>query len=283
MKTLRTTLLSNKQGVSHAISAVIITTTIIALVLAASMYAYQVLEQHRATAEFECAKESILAFNDALENVAWKPQATRSVRFTVEYGELRLIPNANSLEVVANVAGTNYTLYSETASILSYYILDKYITYGSGYESYILGNQNAILIGSAGSYGRAVVKQNSGWVYVTLDYRVRAMLSSIINVTGNNVNYVDFWIIKPWIDASIPYAYIHDFDLKARCLRVRTANPSGVIEVVGDNVDAVFYVKVGTWNPKPPPSISLKPNFPEGDGKTRVVFNVIVAEVQVYV
>jgi len=267
MKTLRITLFSDKQGVSHAVSAVIVTTTIIALVLAASTYAYQVLEQHRATAEFECAKESILAFNDALENVAWKPQAARSTRFTIEYGDLQLKPNATSLIVNATVDGVTETLYNNSTGVVQYYIKNKYVNFGEGYESYILGNASTLVVGNTESYGRALIKQSSGWVSITLNYRVRAMRTSVIQVNGQT-NYVDIWIIKVIVGQSS--SYVHDFDLRVRCLDVKTTT-YGPYPATGS---CTISVQLGASTPTQN-TIDLVPGT--------VVLNVIVAQVQVTV
>jgi hypothetical protein len=247
----------------------IITATTITLVIVASIYAYQVLERQRGIAEFDVAKESILAFNDALENVAWKPQAARSARFTIEYGFLELIPNFGPLKVNATVGATTYQVYSNTTGAVRYDIETKYITFGSGYQSYLIGNESAIIAESTGNYGIAVVDQPTGWVNITLFYRVRAMRTSVVEVGGENINYVDIWIIKPIIDTW--YSYIHDFDLKARCLKVQ-ATPYGPYNVAQNGTSTIT-----AWVGDLTNSVSV----PLTAGK--VVFNVIVAEVQVSV
>jgi hypothetical protein len=188
--------LRNNSAVSYTISAIIITVTTISLVLVASIYAYQVLEQQRGAAEFDITKESILAFDDALENVAWKPGAIRSSRFTIEYGYLQLIPNGNAIEINATVGSNTMTLYNDTTGFMRYYLSSKYITFGEEHQKYILGSNDPLVVGSTGTYGRAVIKQQGGFVSITLDYRVRAMRTSQIQVNNVTVNYVDIWVIK---------------------------------------------------------------------------------------
>jgi len=271
MKKLKISSLLDKHGVSHTISAVIITATTIILVLVASIYAYQVLDQQRAMAEFEMAKKSILAFNDALENVAWKPEASRSVRFTIEYGELQLLPDCATLGVNATVGDDSVPLNSIKTGYVRYCIKNKYVNLGEGYQSYILGNDRSIVVNNADSYGKALIEQTSGLVNITLNYRVRAMRTSVIQVGGQTVNYVDIWIIK----VVIGYwsSYVHDFDLKTRCLNVTTTT-------------------YGQYGPYPPGSncaISVQLNGGPPSEATisldsgEVVFNVIIAEMQVWV
>lgn len=247
----------------------IMTATTITLVLVASVYAYQILERQRGAAEFDVAKESILAYNDALENVAWKTQAARSARFTIEYGFLELMPNFGSLSINATVDGSPYALYSNTTGGIRYNIENQYISFGSGYKSYLIGNESALITESTGSYGIVVIEQPTGWVTITLFYRVRAIRTSVVEVDGENVNYVDIWVIR--LGISKWYSYVHDFDLKARCLQVQ-ATPYGPYTVAQDGTSTIT-ARVG--------DLTSSASVPLTAGE--VVFNVIVAEVRVSV
>jgi hypothetical protein len=269
LRGLKIPLLRNSKAVSYTISALIITATTISLVLVASIYAYQILERQRGIAEFDVAKESLLAYNDALENVAWKPQAARSARFTIEYGFLELIPNFGSLSINATIDSSPMTLYSNTTGAIRYNIKNQYVTFGSGYKSYLIGNESVLITESTGSYGIAVVEQQTSWVTITLFYRVRAMRTSVIEVGGENINYVDVWVIK--LEIGEWYSYVHDFDLTARCLQVQTT-PYGPYNVA-QNGTSTITARVG--------ALTSSASVPLTAGK--VVFNVIVAEVQVSV
>jgi len=271
-------LFRNNRALSYTVSAMLITGTTILLVLIASIYAYQILEQQRGLAEFEVAKKSILSFSDALENVAWKLQSTRSTRFTIEYGYLELTPEVYAIGINATVGATTWQLsntsFPGSNGKIMYYISDKYITFGDGYSSYILGNNSNILVGSAENYGRAVIKQQASWVSIQLDYRVRAMRTSVVNVAGKEVNYVDIWVIKLKMLVTQPWSYIHDFDLKAKCASIKTAT-YGPYPVNG-SPNAVMSVRIGSTTDSG--SVPLNTT-----SQSQVVFNVVVAEVQVYV
>lgn len=235
------------------------------------------LEQQRGAAEFEVAKKSILSFNDALESVAWKLQAARSTRFTIDYGYLELTRNASEIRINAAV-GANSFNWSGWSGRVVYYISDKYISFGAPYSSPILGNSSNILVGSADSYGRAFINQPASLVSITLDYRVRAMRTAVINVTIGGVqtpvNYVDIWVIKLKMLVTQPWSYIHDFDLKAKCTSIKTAT-YGPYAVSG-NPNAAISVRIGsTTNSSSVPLVTTS--------QSQVVFNVVVAEVQVYV
>jgi len=268
--------LKGNKAASYTISAMIMTAVTVALVLAAFVYAYQVLDRQRGQSEWEVAKKSILAFDDALETVAWKSAgATRSTRFTAQYGYLQLIPNANSITIDATVNGQFRSLsnstYPGTTGFIKYWLSTQYVTFDSNYEEWILGDSSSVITGSGSSYGRAVIRQQPGMVSITLDYRVRAMRTSVINIGGVDTNYVDIWVIKLPMLTSTPWSYVHDFDLQARALNVRTASYpfTGVT-----NQTSVVRVQIAS-EPASQVSISLTPGS--------VVFNVILAEVQVSV
>jgi len=236
------------------------------------------LEQQRGAAEFEIAKKSILSFNDALESVAWKLQASRSTRFTIEYGFLQLTPNLYVIGINATAGGSTYQLSNTTFpgsnGKIMYSISDKYISFGDGYSSYILGNSSNILVGSTDSYGRAITQQQASWVYITLDYRVRAMRTSVVNVNGRDVNYVDIWVIKLKMLVTQPWSYINDFDLAAKCINKRTATYGPY--AVNGNPNAIISVRLGsTTNSGLVPLVTTS--------QSQVVFNVVVSEVQVVV
>jgi len=269
-------LFRNNRALSYTVSAMLITGTTITLVLIASIYAYQTLEQQRGVAEFEVAQKSILSFNDALESVAWKLQAARSTRFTVEYGFLELAPNIYATGINATVGGSTWQLSNDTFpgpnGKITYYIRNKYVSFSNGYSSYILGNSSNILVGSTGSYGRAVINQQTSWVSITLDYRVRAMRTSVVQVSGRDINYVDIWVIKLKMYVTQPWSYIHDFDLKAKCTSIQTVT-YGPYDVSG-NPNARISVRIGSATDSGLVPLFTTPN-------SQVVFNVVVAEVQV--
>lgn len=267
--------LGHNRAVAYSVSAVIMTATTVALVLVAFFYAYQILDQQRGMSEFEIAKKSILAFDDALENVAWKPGAIRSTRFTAQYGHLQLLPNNKSISISAIVDGQPPKTLSTgiSTAVIKYWLSTNYVTLGSDFfPSYILGNNSSVISGSTDPYGRCVLEQQTGWVTMTLDYRVRAMRTAVLKVNGIDTNYVDIWVIKVSTVVTKAWSYVHDFDLIAKTMSVRTASYP-VYNVVNQN--AAISVQIGTGSPQQS-SIALQV-------PGTVVFNVVVADVQVSV
>ncbi|HKZ93525.1 MAG TPA: hypothetical protein VJ249_02940 [Candidatus Bathyarchaeia archaeon] len=268
--------LKHNRAASYTLSAMIMTAVTVALVLAAFIYAYQMLDQQRGISEWEVAKKSILAYNDALENVAWKPGATRSARFAAQYGYLQLIPNANSITISATVNGVARSLSNATypgmTGIVKYWLSTDYVSFDPNYESYILGNSSSLISSSSDGYGRAVIRQQPGMVSMTLDYRIRAMRTSVILVNGTQTNYVDIWVIKLSMLVPSAWSYVNEFDLQAKTLSVTTASHrfTGVT-----NQTSVVSVQIGSAPASQVPVTLTVPGT--------VVYNVVVANVQVNV
>ncbi len=257
------------QAASPAISTVIITSVTVILVLVAGSYARQTLERQRGASEFEAAKKSIQTFDDAARDVAWDRGGFRSVPFTFEYGHLEVVPNAFPLQIdvieyPSVQAGMQQTGY------IRYRISTKYITLGAGYESYILGNNETVVSTGTESLGCALVTQESGRINTALKYRVRAMRTSIYNVSEGEeytlVNYVDILIVK--ITSSNRSIYTGEFDLVAQNKGINTTS-YGPFLVNGN--DCTISVSLG--------ASSSSVNLDLVDGK--VVFNFIVANVEV--
>jgi len=277
MKKPKIPFLFNRLGVSYTISAVIITVTTIALVVVASSYAYQILEQQRGRSEFDVAEKSILAFDDAVRDVAWDLKGARSTRFTVKYGQLELMPNdvVHGLSLVVNVTDYSEASYSSYTGYVKYSMSTKYVTFGNGYQSYILGDNKTVVTKGTENFGRALIEQESGWVNLILNYRVRAMKTATVNVTQDSeevrVSYVDIWIIKMKITSFS--TNIGDLDLTARSSNITTISfgdsEGNGYTVVGGECN----IRVQLGNESDTATISL-----DGD---KVVFNFVIAEVQV--
>ncbi len=99
------------------------------------------------------------------------------------------------------------------------------------------------------------------------------MRTSVIEVDGEDINYVDIWVIKLVTSSTEtnPWSYVHDFDLKARCLGVQTISYEWPTQIPNGN--ATISVQIA--------DIANSADISLEAGK--VVFNVIVAEVQVNV
>jgi hypothetical protein len=257
----------NRRGVSPAVSTVIITAASVVLVLVAANFALQVLQSQRAIAEFDTAKKSILAFDDAVRDIAWDQSGSRSIRFTNSYGNLRLIPNDKTFNI--NFAGLNNTsngnLFTFKTASVKYQMPTGYGMPGVA-SSYILGSESAVVSNLTASMGQALVKHESGFNSITLNYRVRVTDEGAITVSGAPVNYVDIFVIRLNCTGSALAA--GDFDLGCRNVGLKT-------------------IQLGAYVVTDVPTISVSEdakidvvNLGLNTGKV-VIFNLIIADVRV--
>ncbi len=213
LETLRKDL-GNCKAVSPAISMVIITAVTVTLVLVAWFYAGQVLAYQQAGAEFENIKSSLIAYDDAVRAVAWNINASRSVEFKMSYGNLQFIPNALSLQVNARIGDQNTFSKTIETGIFRYSTSTTYVTFGNGYQSYLLGDSDQTSFSNE-SCAQALVTQDPRFVNVTLQYRVRVTAEGQpILVQGKLLTYVDILLIRPTAAKSL--VGIGDFQLVAR-------------------------------------------------------------------
>jgi hypothetical protein len=265
--------LSNRSGASYAISAVVITATTIALVLVASTFAYQTLDQQRGTSEFNIAKNSLFSFDDGLRDVAWSLKGSRNTRFAIDYGKLTLFPdNAEyglDLNVNVEIDGFAIPPYKDTTGYVVYSIPQKYLTYRVTEPYYILGDEQLIVTEGTADLGRLLVSQESGWVNSFLSYRIRVMETSTITLSNDTtLSYVNVLIIKMKISDFSDY--VGELDLTAKAADLSTISYEST---VGINKQCIVSAQLGDQLSEI--SIDLNPNC------DKVVVNFLISEMEV--
>ncbi len=275
MKKLKISFKSNRAGASYAISAVIITATTIALVLVASNFAYQILEQQRGMSEFDLVQESLVTFDDAVRDVAWSPRSSRFTRFAMDYGQLILIPNdsEHGLSLNLNIDGYQNANYSTNTGYLKYVIPSKYVKLDKNLSYYAMGDNRSVITDGTESVGNILIEQESGMVSAALTYRVRAMKTATTTTIDGVVSYVNIWIVKMKIASYSSYS--GDLDLVSKAYSIRTdPAPFGATERIYDVIDGKCDISVQLGDMSPyTESVVLPEGF--------VVFNFIISEVEI--
>ena len=259
----------DKKAASPAVSAVIITAATVVLVIVSSLYALQVLMRQEAQAEFGTAQNSLLAFDDALRDIAWDRDGSRSVRFTAKYGNMRLIDDGKSFSVNASgfkdAAGLDAYFSQEfSTSVVKYQMPNSYGLSESD-SSYILGDSRPIVSSLSDSYGQALIVHESDITSITLNYRVRVSEGGAIQVGSKTVHYVDIFVIRLISGNSI--IGDTDFDLVCKNVGLTTNTsteytlngPISIAAIGGSESDTVHLTLTGD----------------------SVVFNMIISEVKV--
>jgi hypothetical protein len=251
----------DKRGASPAISMVIITAATVVLVMISGSYGFLILERQKASAEFDVVAKSFLTLDDAVKDIAWDRGGSRSVRFTTSYGALALLPDNRSLQIQVAEYPVSYSL---STGVVKYTVPTNYISFGNGYSSFMTGSDSSVVSSTADSFSQLVANQESGYLTLTLNYRVR------VNEEGPYplANYVDILVIR--LDcAKLPYL-TGEFDVVARNVNVTTI-PFGPFDAGRSVATVSVSTDEGAENTV---SMALNSGLP-------VIFNLIIADVNV--
>jgi len=267
------TLKNCRRAVSYAISAIIIAGVTIVLVVVALTYAYQTIEQQQGASECKVIKNSFLALNDALASVAWKSGSSRSIRFSVNQGELWLLKNDYPITVNVtinnNPVGTPFQIRS---GVIRYSIGSKYVNFGENYTEYFIGDNITVTNSSTIGFGRAYIQGVSGHTNIIFYPAVRAMKTSVIQIKEGgesyNVTYIDVWLIK--LDMKSTSIFRGEFDLKIQCMNITT--PQTFDSVVSEGDICTINVQIGDMES----SVNIPINH-----NGRAVINFIVSTVRI--
>ncbi len=248
----------NRKAASPAISMVIITAVTVMLVMVSSGFALQALERQQAAAEFDTLQKSILAFDDAVRDIAWDLGGSRSVRFTTNYGNMRLIASNRLFQISGPFS------YSFNTSIIQYQMPFAYMSLGNGYSSYILGNSSSVVSSLTDSFAQVLVKQEENFASIALNYRVRVSKEGpSVVVSGQPLTYVDILVIR--LNSTSVAIGSGNFDLTAKNVGLTTesfgpisVSAGGRIIVNSGGTDSYVQLDAGKY-----------------------MFNLIVADVQV--
>jgi hypothetical protein len=257
----------NRKAASPAVSMVIITAATVVLVLVSGSYALQVLMRQQGANEYDTVKKSLLTFDDAFRDIAFDRGGSRSVRFTTQYGYMELIPEYEILTIgVAEFPGLKFDEIQTGA--IKYHIPTSYVTYGDGYYSYVLGDENVSVTSATDSIGRLLESQAAD-LTLNLDYRVRVTKEGpSTSIGGESVNYVDILVVRMNITKSLNL--FGDFDVTARNLAVTTQY---VLVDDGPVASSTYHVNVMMG--------SKTTTIPIALDSGRLVFNLIIADIKV--
>lgn len=250
----------NKKAASPAISMVIITAATVTMVLIAGTVALQVLDGQQGSSEFDTVGKSLVTFDDALRDISWDRGGARSVHFAANYGHLALLSDEKSFQITIN----EYPEFNEVIStgVIKYSIPTSYVSYGYGYKSYVLGNENMVVSSPTESYSQLVATQNSNSLDYTLSCRVRVITEGPSNIA----NYVDILVVRLNCANS---SLVGNFDLVARNIGVTTTSTQFAAGGSTATVNVTFDGEASE-----PVRVALDSNLP-------VVFNLMKAEVKV--
>jgi len=108
-------LIRNNRAVSPAVSMVILTGTIVALLSVTAVYVNNILWIRAAESDFNSAKQFMQTMGLQIDDVAWTIGRKATVRYSSAYGTVDFLPSA-----------LNYTIYAKTQGSSNYQFITSY-------------------------------------------------------------------------------------------------------------------------------------------------------------
>jgi hypothetical protein len=191
--------LRNSKAVSPAVSAVIMTGTVVALISVALVFANNLLSVRMAESEFNSAIQVMQTVGLQIDDVAWVIGRTETVRYSSRYGDVAF-ESALNYTIYINTTGpsgqSNQILYTATTGILCFNMPVSQYSAGNNYYELIYPSvyEGLLLKGASAPVARvfAVEKLPMGgksFVRVVVAPTIRMLHSTI-----GNTNYIRLYL-----------------------------------------------------------------------------------------
>jgi len=142
---LHTALRRNKKAVSPAISTVILTSTIVIFLLVTIVFANNFLNARIAENEFSAMKQFMQTVGLQIDDVAWIPENTRTIRYASKFGQVNYLDKALNYTVHLDGTCWNFT----TGIILFNMPISIYCITNGYYESVFPSNRSFVYTGAS--------------------------------------------------------------------------------------------------------------------------------------
>jgi hypothetical protein len=264
------------RGVSPAISSVILTATMIAILTVAMGFANNMLWSSVAEGEFDSSRQLMQTVGFQIDDVAWTGGRTETIRYASDHGEVVFLPSALTYTVSVNGDSDQY----ETGALL-YNIPTSTYTISNDYWERLFPKEDESLTlkGTSAPVARVFVVEklpmvDGDYIRVVVAPSVRVLYSSI-NTSVSSTYYVRIYL--PVLYAGESPRLSQSITLTGQSINAHTTNDVTSISVGVDfpsedsGFDSTFF------------------NFPDGNsenipipsGYDNVVLELYLSEVSV--
>jgi len=176
----------NDKAVSPAISTVIITGTMVALISVALVFASNFLLVRMAESEFESSKQFMQTLGLQIDDVAWVTGRTETVRYSSKYGDVAFKNALNYTIYINTTTQINRKFYTNTTGIICFNMPIEHYSVGNSYFETIYPSSNTgfLLSGASASLARIFALQklamsDGDFVRVVVSPTIRMLSLSI--------------------------------------------------------------------------------------------------------
>jgi len=143
----RQSLRKDRRAISPAISTVMITGVIVALLMTTIVFANNFLDARIAENEYSSSKQFMLTTGLQVDDVAWTIGRTQTIRYSSKYGYVAFEPSALSYSFeVSHDGGSTWDLVlTNTTGVILYNMPISMLTYGNNYFERIFPSSDSFL------------------------------------------------------------------------------------------------------------------------------------------
>jgi len=243
---------SGKRGISTAISSVIMTGAIVAILSVTMIFANNLLWSRVAEGDFDSSKQLMHTAGLQIDDVAWTVGRTETIRYASQYGEVVLEPSVLTYTVSVVADGVPYVFPNVTGALMFNLPTSRY-TVTNGYWQRISPDQNDSLTlkGTSAPVARVFAVErmpmaDGSYIRVVVAPAIRVLFSSI-NTSDSSTYYIRMYL--PVLVAGESPRLSQSITLTGESLEAQTLNAVESVSVTVDfpreaspaNFDSAFF------------------------------------------
>jgi hypothetical protein len=271
---------SGKQGISPAISSVILTGAMVAILSVALVFANNFLWSRVAEGDFDSSKQLMQSVGLQIDDVAWTVGRTETILYASQYGAVMFAPSALTYTVTVNGVSTPY----ETGALMFNLPTSRYSVTNNYWERiFPVQDESLTLKGTSAPVARVFVVErlpmaDGSYIRVVVAPSIRVLYSSIN--TSISTCYIRMYL--PVLNAGAAPRLSQSITLTGESVNAHTVNDVTSISVTVDfpsaasGLDSVFFNFPDNSELLDVPSMGSLPS--EYDN---VVFELYLSEVSV--
>ena len=285
---------SGKKAISPAISTVIMTGAMVAILSVALVFANNFLWSRVAEGDFNSSKQLMHTAGLQIDDVAWTTGRTETVRYASQYGDVVLESPLLTYTITVEVDGIPVPyVFSNTTGALLFNLPTSRYSINNGYWARIFPDQNTSLTlkGTSAPVARVFAVEklpmaDGSYIRVVVAPSVRVLFSSINSskdTVYENTRYIRMYL--PVLSAGESPRLAESFTLIGESVKAHTLNDvTGISVAVSfpqeespDNFDSEFFNFPANFEELDVPSIVA----PSVKGYQHVVLELYLSEVSV--
>jgi hypothetical protein len=227
---------SGKEAISPAISSVIMTGAMVAIVGVALVFANNILWSRVAEGEFDSSRQFMQSVGLQIDDVAWTVGRTETISYASQYGEVVLEPDVLTYTVSIVADGVPYEFSNTTGALMFNLPTSRYSITNNYWERIFPAEDNHLpLNGTSAPVARVFVVEDlsmsdGNYIRVVVVPAIRVLYSSINSST--NTYYIRMYL--PVLSAGESPRLSQSITLTGESLYAQTINAVESVSVAVD-------------------------------------------------